>query len=203
MTSASRDRFAEVVRAERVDLALACALIGVEVDADLDADAVVALLDDLAADVLRDVPADEPPSSVATALGRALGGRLGYCGTPEDYADLRSSLLHEVLRRRRGLPILLSVMYLEVGARLGLLVEGIGVPGHFVVGVTDGVERALLDPFAGGTPTTVRELAERAARGGAMPPLGDADLQAWGPVDILTRVLGNIRALSTSAESLR
>src|SRR5674536_283646 len=81
----------------------------------------------------------------------ALRGVLaGFTGDARDYADLRSSLLPEVLRRRAGLPILLSVVWLEVARRCGIPADGIGLPGHFVVRVGDNCVDNYVDPFAGG-----------------------------------------------------
>lgn len=74
------------------------------------------------------------PRAWAQALARLLGERYEFHGTPSDYQRLESSLLHEVLRRRRGLPILLSVVWLEVARRAGAPVYGVALPGHFVVG---------------------------------------------------------------------
>ena len=109
--------------------------------------------------------------------------RHGFHGTPADYQRLYSSLLHEVLRRRRGLPILLSVVWMEVARRAGAPVYGVALPGHFVVGLGDPEgDQVLVDPFDGG-----RVLAP-----GSLPgepgSFGPAD-----PLDVVQRVLANIR----------
>ena len=164
MTGASRTRFAEVVRSEPVDVALACLLVGAEVDPSLEPGPWLAELDALA----WEVPTGLPPHE---ALGTVLGG---FRGSAEDYDDLRSSLLHEVLRRRRGLPILLSVVWCEVARRCGWQAACLGRPGH----VLTVVEHVVVDPFHGGG---VRDVE-------AEPVLGANDL--------LLRVLTNIRALA-------
>lgn len=82
-----------------------------------------------------------------------LGGRERFHGRPSDYRRLESSLLPEVLRRRRGLPIMLSLVWSAVAARAGLTVHGIALPGHFIVAVggpEPGDEYVLADPFHGG-----------------------------------------------------
>ncbi|HVE62816.1 MAG TPA: transglutaminase-like domain-containing protein [Mycobacteriales bacterium] len=204
MTAQSRRLFAEVVRADEVDLALACLLIGAEVRPDLDVAESLAHLDQLAADALATVTSDAPAYDVAVGLRAALGDAAGFRGYSQDYGDLRASLLHEVLRRRRGLPILLSVVYLEVGRRLGVAVRGIGLPGHFLVGVAGSTETVLLDPFYGGRLTDAAELAARVEEVlGGTEQLTDASLKPWSSLDILTRILGNIRASSTSNDTLR
>lgn len=172
MSRASRARFADVVRAPEVDLGLACLLIGVEVDPDLDVDAGLARLDELAAAVPPDLP---PVEGLRAVLS-------GYRGAPRDYGSLRSSLLHEVLRSRAGLPILLSVLWLAVARRRGAPAEGVGLPGHFVVRV-DG---QLLDPFSGGASVDPRAVPEEL-------------LHPWPAPAVLLRVLTNVRAWAGSA----
>jgi regulator of sirC expression with transglutaminase-like and TPR domain len=204
MTAGSRERFAAAMRADHVDLGLACLLVGAEVAPDLDVDAGLAALDALAADAAPTFERATTAEEVASALGSALGTDAGLHGTAEDFDDLRSSLLHEVLQRRRGLPILLSVVYVEVARRLGHAVGGIGLPGHFVVGVLGDGEPVLLDPFMRGRRTTAAELAARATDLTGTPVLlaGDA-LVPWTEVEIVGRVLANIRAHAASRDSLR
>ena len=180
--SASRQRFADVVRSDPVDLGLACLLVGAEVDPRLDVDASLAVLDRLAADARSLVPR-HGVAAQAEGLRRALGQ---YAGSGEDYEDLRSSLLHEVLERRRGLPLLLSVVWLEVAARLDVAAHAMTLPGHVVVVVGDPLdEHVVVDPFAGGR---VLSPAEVAGRGGLSGPLS--------PGDLLLRLLTNVRALT-------
>jgi regulator of sirC expression with transglutaminase-like and TPR domain len=200
VTPDSRARFAEVVAAPDVDLALACLLVGAEARPDLDVAAGLATLDALAGEAIVDVAASAPAYDVAQGLRGALGDRAGFRGYGDDYGDLRASLLHEVLRRRRGLPILLSVVYMEVGRRLGVQVAGIGLPGHFVVGVGD----VLLDPFHGGRLLSPGELSARVSEIlGERLEVTPEHLRPWHPRDIVLRVLSNIRASSGRADQLR
>ncbi|HSK27670.1 MAG TPA: transglutaminase-like domain-containing protein [Jiangellales bacterium] len=180
--SSRRDRFAEVVRAPDVDLGLACLLLAAEEDPDLDVRFWLAALDELAA---RVPPTGHPPDRLRTALGR-------FTGAAEDYADLRSSLLPHVLRRRRGLPILLSVVWLEVARRAGIPAYGVGLPGHFVVGVGDPAGyHELADPWRGGRRLRTGEAADLVAATGASFSAGM--LRPWEPVEVLQRILANIR----------
>jgi regulator of sirC expression with transglutaminase-like and TPR domain len=182
VTAESRRRFAETMRAESPDLGLACLLIGAEVFPDLDVEGQLGLLDTLA----DGAGAHVAPGREAQGLREALADHAGFRGYGDDYGDLRASLLPEVLRRRRGLPILLSVVYLEVARRLGVDAAGIGLPGHFVVEVAG----QLVDPFYG----RLVSRAELAAR--AEGPLGDDDFDEWPVASIVTRVLSNVRALA-------
>jgi regulator of sirC expression with transglutaminase-like and TPR domain len=194
-----RRRFAEEVRTERPDLATLCLLVGAAADGTLDdagMDAVDVRLDELAGQLPF-----RPGGARAWAVSLAdlLGGRLGFAGTPADYQRLESSLLHEVLRRRRGLPILLSVLWMEVARRAGAPVYGVALPGHFVVGFgpdalgEPGGERVLVDPFAGGQVLTGEdaELLVATATGAALEP---SMLRPADPLDIVLRVLNNVRA---------
>ncbi|RSN44274.1 hypothetical protein DMH12_31745, partial [Streptomyces sp. WAC 04229] len=149
-----RRRFAEEARAERPDLATLLLLLGAEADGALDEaglDAAQVELDRLAGE-LPFRPGS--PRAWAVALRDLLGERYGFHGVAADYQRLESSLLHEVLRRRRGLPIMLSVVWLEVARRAGAPVYGVALPGHFVVGFGPEYgpeeERVLADPFDGG-----------------------------------------------------
>lgn len=188
-----RRRFADEARAERPDLALLCLLVAAEADPALDThgiDTAQIELDRLAGLLpygLRDGRA------WASALAELLGERYGFEGAPADYRRLESSLLHEVLRRRRGLPILLSVVWIEVARRAGAPVYGVALPGHFVVGFGDPAERVLADPFAGGRPLTDQdaELLVTSATGERWEP---ASLEPARPLEVVLRILNNIRA---------
>ncbi len=183
---ARRRRFADAARRPRPGpglLCLLCLLVGAEADPGCDEAALraaTAELDRLAAQVAARVAADaDGPEVWAAALRDVLGGRHGFHGRPSDYARLDSSALHRVLLRRRGLPILLSVVWIEVGRRAGAPVYGVGLPGHFVVGVgePDG-HHLVVDPFDGG---------------GTLTTDGPDGARAADPLDIVARVLTNIR----------
>lgn len=196
----ARDRFAALVRADDVDLAEAALMMGAEVDADFDPAKGVAELDRLAAAVAAEAGREPEPKRAAAALALVLGGRARFRGRQSDYADLRSSLLHEVLRLRRGLPILLSMVWIDVGRRAGIPVYGIALPGHFVVGIGDPDDTfELADPFHGGVPLSrarARLLAAQAGGQASDPAL----LRPAPPTTILLRVLNNIRAWAAQPE---
>jgi len=202
VTPSSRARFAEVVRAEPVDLATACLLLGAEVRQDLELGPYLAELDALAGRARLLLAGAGSPLQAAEVLRVALGEQAGFGGRPADYLDLRSSLLHEVLDRRRGLPILLSVVWLEVAGRLGVPAYGVGLPGHFVVGIgTPAGESVLADPFAGGRLLPPAGVAELARSAGVEPE--PTHLAPWPPTEILLRMLNNIRQLAAAVEHAR
>lgn len=198
-----RQRFAEEARAERPDLATLCLLIGAEGDPALG----LAGLDEAQAELDRLAGAlpfgAAGPRARAASLAELLGTRCGFHGSAADYDRLESSLLPEVLRRRRGLPILLSVVWIEVARRAGARVYGVALPGHFVVGFGDPADQVLADPFAGGAPLGGREATDLIAHATGRPPGTAGPLPAdlispADPLDIVLRVLNNIRAWAAS-----
>ncbi|MGC5398739.1 tetratricopeptide repeat protein [Streptomyces sp. DT20] len=188
-----RRRFAAEARAERPDLALLCLLLAAEADPALDANGIDA------AQIELDRLAGLLPYGLrggrawASALAELLGERYGFEGSSAEYQRLESSLLHEVLRRRRGLPILLSVVWIEVARRAGAPVYGLALPGHFVVGFGDPEERVLADPFAGGRPLSSQD-AELLVTSTTGEPLEPSMLVPARPLETVLRILNNIRA---------
>jgi regulator of sirC expression with transglutaminase-like and TPR domain len=129
------------------------------------------------------------------ALRQVLFEEEGFAGDEETYDDPGNSSIARVLATRRGMPITLSIVVLEVGRRAGLSLEGVGLPGHFVVGGEDLPAGEYLDPFAGGEFQDAEELEERVSGifGGPveLPP----EIFAPDPPRaILARVLSNLRA---------
>ncbi|MFJ5775935.1 tetratricopeptide repeat protein [Streptomyces sp. NPDC093094] len=188
-----RRRFAEEARAERPDLSLLCLLVGAEADGTLDEagmDAVQIELDELAG---RLPYRPGSPHAWAVALRDLLGEGLGFHGTPADYQRLESSLLHQVVRRRRGLPILLSVVWIEVARRAGAPVYGVALPGHFVVGFGPTPSQVLADPFDGGRVLTGTD-ADLLVAGATGAPLESSMLVPATPLEVVSRILNNIRA---------
>jgi regulator of sirC expression with transglutaminase-like and TPR domain len=188
-----RGRFAEEARAERPDLAVLCLLIGAEADPSMgeaEMDAAQGELDRLAGLLPF---GHRAPEDWAGALADLLGVRCGFRGATGDFRRLESSLLTEVLRRRRGLPILLSVVWTEVARRAGAPVFGVALPGHFVVGFGSQEHPVLADPFAGGALLSDEDAAALVA-GTAGAPLRPDMLAPASPLDVVARVLNNIRA---------
>jgi len=116
----------------------------------VDADAARARLDELGGD-LREAVADAAPAAEqARTCADVLGVRHGFAGDRTDYDHPDNSMLDRVLERRRGLPILLAVVYVEVARRAGVPLAGVGLPGHFVVAHFGAAPPPLIDPFAEG-----------------------------------------------------
>lgn len=148
------------------DLAVAALMIARIEYPDLDADRYVAQLDFIGAEAshrlsVAELPVDAPHNvdldryTKVTALNAYLFDELGFVGNEADYGDPRNSFLNEVIDRRTGIPITLSLVYMEVARRAGLPVEGINFPGHFLLRCRAGrrqsyAEDLIIDPFHGG-----------------------------------------------------
>ncbi len=193
--SSLRDRFAALVRdGDRTDLGRAALEIARLAYPDLDAEAHLAELDTLG-DGLRRRLGGGSTTAAAAALADHLGGDAGFRGNVDDYYDPQNSFLNDVLRRRLGIPITLSVVFLEVGRRAGLALEGVGFPGHFLVRLRGAPAPLLLDPFHGGKVVGLRELRALllAAHGGRPPEtIPSQFLEPTGTLDILARMLRNL-----------
>ena len=149
---------------------------------DVDARGAIASLDALGAALSRAVEqTSRTPDAVVDACRQVLGGADGFRGDQVRYDHPDNSMLDLVLTRRRGLPILLSVVYVEVARRAGIEFAGVGLPGHFVVGHFGVDPPVLLDPFAGGE--TVTTAADR-----------EALIRPWGVHEIAMRMLNNLVA---------
>jgi regulator of sirC expression with transglutaminase-like and TPR domain len=196
-----RSRFAKIVQSPRCELARGALEIARIAYPDLDADESLAELDRLA-DAVR--PRLMPGFSAvdrALTVSRFLFGECGFRGNTEDYYDVRNSFLNDVVSRRVGIPITLSTVLMEVGARVGVPFEGVGFPGHFLVRVPTGGadgERLLIDPFHGGQRVDDDELLERlrtladANKGPQFETVPEEFLTPTSPRAMLGRMLRNL-----------
>jgi regulator of sirC expression with transglutaminase-like and TPR domain len=195
---AQRDRFARLVAdGPRCDLARGALEIARLGHPDLNPDDSLATLDALARSVAPRLPTGMPPEDRARVLAAYLFSEAGFHGNTDVYYDPRNSFLNDVLERRTGIPISLAVVLIDVAARVGLRVEGVGFPGHFLTRVQTGDGYLVLDPFDGGRPVDAAELLERlrAMSGGSTTRLSQvpaALLEATPTVAILARMLRNL-----------
>jgi regulator of sirC expression with transglutaminase-like and TPR domain len=154
-------------------------------------------LDELAAPLIASDAARLPVRAQARALSDELAGRAGFSGNTSDYYDPRNSFIDQVLERRTGIPITLSVVYLEVARRAGIAASPVGFPGHFLVGMRDGERRLALDAFHGGRwldAEALGELLEQSGSGIRYRP----ELMDPTPVrQVIARMLMNLRAIYT------
>jgi regulator of sirC expression with transglutaminase-like and TPR domain len=182
------------------DLAQAALLLAAEEYPGLDVAGYLGRLDAFAA-TLRARLEDLRAPAVVSALNHLLFGEQGFRGNADDYYDPRNSFLNEVLERRLGIPITLSVLYMEVGRRAGLDIEGVGLPGHFIVRVSDGQGALLVDPFHEGRVLSETDCQKRLDRIYAGKVSLEPELLA--PITrkaILARMLRNLKTIYVKAE---
>ena len=130
------------------------------------------------------------------ALDRAFFGELGFRGNQDDYYDPKNSMINEVIDRRTGIPISLSVLYIELGRRLGLDMAGLSFPGHFLVRYQAGDELVFIDPFHQGARLDVEALEGRLRRVvGPGAELAEEHLEPASKHHMLTRMLTNLAAI--------
>jgi regulator of sirC expression with transglutaminase-like and TPR domain len=183
-----------------VRLAEAALWIATTEYADLDVGAWLRRLDALGAAVAREIAPDAGIDEAAAALGRLLFEREGFRGNAEEYYDPRNSFLNDVLERRLGIPITLSVVYLDVASAAGVTAHGVGLPGHFIVRVERAGEARLVDPFHGGTlldESDCHALVQRMLR--REVPFDPAWLRMVTTVEIVARMLANLKAVHVRA----
>lgn len=205
MSASTRTRLATLVRRPDADLAEAALLVAAEAHPDLDVDAALLRIDAFADSLLASglLPEDDGAELVATALASHLGRALGFAGHPHGERDPGDALLDDVLRRRRGLPVTLTVLWVAVARRLRLRVFPIGLPGHVVAGV-DGGERVLVvDPFSGGRILGEREVADLVRIGtGGRSEYTRAMLRPSTTPTVVRRILNNLTRDYTTAGQL-
>ena len=145
----ARQRFARMMAKaeEAINLAEAALLIAQEEYPDMEVAAYLDRLDQVASEVDRRAWNEKDPRGRLEALNRYLFDEAGFRGNAEEYYDPRNSFLNEVLDRRTGIPITISTVYLEVGWRLGLPLQGVGFPGHFLVKYSSLGGEIVIDPF--------------------------------------------------------
>lgn len=197
--AAAMRRFAEVVQRPdpEIELDHAALLLGEHDGEALDVDRYRDVLDDLAhsAEVARRELSDRTFAG-ARAITRVLFVEHGFRGNTDDYYDPRNSFLHEVLDRRVGIPISLSVVYLEVARRIGLRVTGVGFPGHFLVRAFDEDRAVVIDPFNLGAVLGKEDLQDLLTRVvGPEAKLEPSHLAPIAKTQILTRMLVNLAGI--------
>jgi regulator of sirC expression with transglutaminase-like and TPR domain len=193
--AAARERLAAWVlkRPPRWPLAEAALLLSVDDYAGLDFAPYLEYLEQLAGRVRQRLAGSDPPAAAGiAALTETIFHEEGFRGNTDDYYDPRNSHLNEVIDRRIGLPITLSVVVIEVARRSGLPVSGIGFPMHFMVRYEEEPEAHILDPFQQGRELSREELLHQWAATREAP--WDPEALDTLPDDrILVRILNNMK----------
>ncbi len=155
----------------------------------------------LGAECARRVQAHANPFARVDAIREFLFGELGFRGNSLRYKDPRNSYLNEVLNRRLGIPLTLSILYLDLARASGFVARGVGLPGHFVVRLEADGRTVFVDPFHGGRVVTEDDCAELVATTTGRPSLfRRAMLRGTGERDILVRLLMNLKHIYVGEE---
>ncbi|MBM4005206.1 MAG: tetratricopeptide repeat protein [Planctomycetes bacterium] len=181
---------------DELDLLQACLLIAKLDDPELDVDSYLRKVERMAHEIRGSLAAEAMPRDRLAAIDRYLFQENGFHGSRFDYYQRANSHLHRLLDDREGLPLTLSILYQELGRRLGIRIEGIPAPGHFVVHYVDAddpLQSRYIDVFEGGKVVQREQLLEKAAdavgRGEAENALHPATRR-----QMLRRMLGNLTA---------
>lgn len=161
---------------------------------DLDIDACVRQLEHISGEYATRIASVFDDDERLEILGRFVGRELGFRGDRSDFTSPRNSFLHHVLNTRRGLPITLSAVYLGVARRAGVTLHGVGLPGHFIVGLPAREPAIFLDPFRTGR-TLTRGTCDQIVRQVTQGEVDSASrfLRPTSTRNFLTRMLNNLQ----------
>ncbi|GAA0748519.1 tetratricopeptide repeat protein [Ideonella azotifigens] len=195
-----------VTRDDEFALLEAAILLGQDAHPALDVQAVLAEIDRLGEQLRRRLPGDAAPLHRLRVLNRYFFNELGFGANANHFYDPDNSYVHRVLVTRRGIPISLALIFIELAEQIGLQARGISFPGHFLVKLRMPAGEVILDPINGRS-LSREELEERLEPfvqqqgliGEFETPLG-LFLQAAAPRDMLARMLGNLKAIHRQSE---
>jgi len=195
--NARLEHFAEIVARDQFNLAEASFMLAQDIYPGIDIAAYLGQLDDIAEAIRKRIAGDAFAEQKVIALNYYLFNEMRFSGNVEDYYDPRNSYLNEVMERRIGIPISLSILYMEVGKRLGLNLKGISFPGHFLVKLAVRRGQLVLDPFIAGEAQSEADLRQRLAQvlpsGRAEKAQLDQYLEPATSRQIIARVLRNLK----------
>lgn len=167
---------------------------------ELNVAAYMARLHDLSEVAFNSIRQHDSVYSQAEQLADFLFGKMGFRGNKGDYNDPRNNFLNDVLERRLGIPISLSVIYVDIANRMGIPAYGISLPGHFIVGFRDNDEEIWLDPYHDGRRLDLTDCVELIYKASGYEGPIEASWFAPAPGrEILARMLANLRSSYVSA----
>lgn len=155
------------------------------------------VLEAWSAELRRQVEGTTSLQEQINKLNHFLFAELGFKRSDEDYYDPRNSMINEVMDRRTGIPITLSVLYMALGQEIGLDIQGVSFPGHFLVKIPHGGGIIVIDPYHGGVSLSEEELLAMLAHHDANASMDKlmALLRTASPLDILLRMLRNLKGI--------
>ncbi len=202
--SEARRLFADMMgrKEEEIELAKAALIFAKEEYPDLVIERFLEKLDLMAEKIKKRNGHNADPHLLISEINNYLFVEEGFTGNEDDYYDPRNSFLNDVLDRKTGIPITLSVLYMEIGHRVGLPVLGVGFPGHFIVRYSGLREEILIDPFNKGRILSEKDCQETLNRmyGGGIKLQSDF-LGTVTKKQILTRMLYNLKGICISSKN--
>ncbi|HVT43813.1 MAG TPA: transglutaminase-like domain-containing protein [Thermoanaerobaculia bacterium] len=176
------------------DLAYGALLIALEEYPQLDQAHYLGELDSLASRVSARIADGEPDIFKLGHLHAVMFDVDHYSGNVLDYYDVKNVFLNEVIDRKMGIPITLSIIFLHTAWKIGLNAVGVGLPGHYIVKVAFELNEIYVDPFRGGATLGIEEIRELVAQTtGGRTQLESEHLRGWSERETLMRVLANLQ----------
>ena len=193
--SPTRQYFCQLLRQDApFSLAEAALYIALEEYPDLEIQTYLQRLDTMAQEVFQQLPLEPYPLKILQAINHYLFETLGFQGNEQDYYDPRNSFLNEVLERRKGIPITLSLVYLEIAGRIGFPMTGINFPGHFLIRPEQEGMELWVDPFHRGEILFPEDCKSRLESIYQQPVALRAEFfEAIAPQQFLVRMLNNLK----------
>jgi regulator of sirC expression with transglutaminase-like and TPR domain len=204
MSARSRRTFQELVTLPdpAIPLAEAALLMACEEYPQLQISPYVDQLDEMADTIRLRLNAGEQPMDTVKAINEVLFDEFGFRGNSDDYYDPRNSFFNDVLDRRLGIPITLSIVYLEVCRRLNFPMFGVGMPGHFIVKYADRSQEIFLDPFRNGAVLSVEDCRDWVTRHyGDSVQFSERLLSRVTHRQIISRMLNNLKKIYIDAHT--
>jgi regulator of sirC expression with transglutaminase-like and TPR domain len=201
----ARQRFRQIASLPEwnVDLVEASLVIALEEEPHLDIDAYLTRVGTWSDAVRARLEGSRDIERIVDSINTLLFDEEGFHGEDEDYYDPRSALLNELLDRHAGLPITLSVLYIEISRRLGVEASGVSLPGRFLVKFSGAFGQIVIDPFDGGRVLSTIELQKilDGLYGGGVK-LREHHLRSFSRREILARELSHLKAAYLSRHDL-
>lgn len=201
----ARQRFYQEIRQpdQQIDLARAALYLAQEEYLHFDPAEYLNALETMAMEVRERLPSEPYPLRIIKTINQYLFEDLGFSGNADQYYDPRNSYLNQVIDRRTGIPITLSLVYLEIAKRLDFPMVGVGMPGHFLIRPTVGEMQIFVDPFNQGEVMFEADCQERLQQiFNQSVVLRPEFSEAVSPHYILMRILANLKAIYLQQKDL-
>lgn len=200
-----RDLFIDMLSRGDSDIELdtASLLIAKEEYPELNVGDYLDRLNSMSEEIKSRLSADYSPSEAIETMNDYLFIKQGFSGNQENYYDPKNSYLSDVLDRKTGIPITLSIIYMEIGRRLGLQLHGLGMPGHLIIGYRFEDELKLLDPFNAGASLTMQQCQERVKAMTNGGPFRSEFLRPMENRQIIWRMLNNLKGIYVRASDFK